>query len=167
MVRLEIDSTMSNRRGSPSGDAQPWPPSGLSGPSVGDHWPTMEPSVKPFSVSLIRREPRSSEARWRKADWNGEAENRSEATLRRQAVPRPAASSTVPPRPKHRQMPPVIWPPGRAVHRTAPTSIRVFSYIKKALCRSTALFLCSIISGSWRKCFPSAVRRGHRLLPDW
>jgi hypothetical protein len=58
---------------------------------AGYRWPTMEPSVKRFSVSLIRREPRSSEARWRKADWNGEAENRSEATLRRQAVPRPAA----------------------------------------------------------------------------
>ena len=50
----------------------------------------MEPSVKPFSVSLIRREPRSSEARWRKADWNGEAENGREATLRRPAVPCPA-----------------------------------------------------------------------------
>jgi len=53
----------------------------------------MELSVKPFPVSLIRREPRSSEARWREADWNGEAENGSEATLRRQGVPRPAATS--------------------------------------------------------------------------
>lgn len=60
---------------------------------AGCRWPTMEPSVKPFSVSLIRREPRSSEARWRKADWNGEAENGREATLRRQGVPCPAATS--------------------------------------------------------------------------
>ncbi|XOQ51194.1 MAG: hypothetical protein ACFWTX_07975 [Acidaminococcus timonensis] len=129
MVRLEIDSTMSNRRGSPSGDAQPWPPSGLSGPSVGDHrssragchWPTMEPSVKPFSVSLIRREPRSSEARWRKADWNGEAENGREATLRRPGAPRPASGRTFPPRHQNSPMPTGIGLPGRAVHRTAPT----------------------------------------------
>ena len=62
---------------------------------AGCRWPTMEPSVKPFSVSLIRREPRSSEARWRKADWNGEAENGREATLRRQGVPCPAATSSL------------------------------------------------------------------------
>ena len=62
---------------------------------TGCHWPTMEPSVKPFSVSLIRREPRSSEARWREADWNGEAENGSEATLCRPGAPRPAATSNV------------------------------------------------------------------------
>ena len=65
---------------------------------AGCRWPTMEPSVKPFSVSLIRREPRSSEARWRKADWNGEAENGREATLRRQGVPCPAATSRLSPR---------------------------------------------------------------------
>ena len=62
---------------------------------AGCRWPTMEPSVKPFSVSLIRREPRSSEARWRKAEWNGEAENGREATLRRQGVPCPAATSSL------------------------------------------------------------------------
>ena len=55
---------------------------------------TMEPSVKRFSVSLIRREPRSSEARWREADWNGEAENRSEATLCRPPAPHPASCET-------------------------------------------------------------------------
>ncbi len=59
---------------------------------------TMEPSVKRFSVSLIRREPRSSEARWREADWNGEAENRSEATLCRPSAPRPASGRNVLPR---------------------------------------------------------------------
>ena len=62
---------------------------------AGCRWPTMDPSVKPFSVSLIRREPRSSEARWRKADWNGEAENGREATLRRQGVPCPAGTSSL------------------------------------------------------------------------
>ena len=62
---------------------------------AGCRWPTMDPSVKPFSVSLIRREPRSSEARWRKAEWNGEAENGREATLRRQGVPCPAATSSL------------------------------------------------------------------------